>query len=79
MAEPGLVLAGVMAIAPLGMAPAEAFARLLDSAAVGAGRQARRDRHLGRHERRPGGRDCGWRDTPENRYGVARRSRARVR
>jgi len=33
-AEPGLVLAGVMAIAPLGMAPAEAFATLLDSAAV---------------------------------------------
>jgi PLP dependent protein len=32
--EPGLVLAGVMAIAPLGMAPREAFARLLDSAAV---------------------------------------------
>jgi pyridoxal phosphate enzyme (YggS family) len=33
-AEPGLVLAGVMAIAPLTMEPAEAFARLLDSAAV---------------------------------------------
>jgi pyridoxal phosphate enzyme (YggS family) len=33
-AEPGLVLGGVMAIAPLGLAPAEAFARLLDSAAV---------------------------------------------
>jgi PLP dependent protein len=33
-AEPGLVLAGVMAIAPLGMAPASAFARLLESAAV---------------------------------------------
>jgi PLP dependent protein len=33
-AEPGLVLAGVMAIAPLRMAPPEAFARLLDSAAV---------------------------------------------
>jgi pyridoxal phosphate enzyme (YggS family) len=33
-AEPGLVLAGVMAIAPLGMAPAEAFAALLESAAV---------------------------------------------
>ena len=33
-AEPGLVLAGVMAIAPLTMDPAEAFARLLDSAAV---------------------------------------------
>jgi PLP dependent protein len=32
--EPGLVLAGVMAIAPLGMAPREAFASLLDSAAV---------------------------------------------
>jgi PLP dependent protein len=32
--EPGLVLAGVMAIAPLGMAPPEAFARLLESAAV---------------------------------------------
>ncbi len=31
-AEPGLVLGGVMAIAPLGMAPADAFARLLDSA-----------------------------------------------
>jgi PLP dependent protein len=34
MAEPGLVLAGVMAIAPLGMPPADAFATLLDSAAV---------------------------------------------
>jgi pyridoxal phosphate enzyme (YggS family) len=34
VAEPGLVLAGVMAIAPLGMAPPEAFALLLDSAAV---------------------------------------------
>jgi PLP dependent protein len=34
LAETGLVLAGVMAIAPLGMAPAEAFARLGDSAAV---------------------------------------------
>jgi len=33
-AEAGLVLAGVMAIAPLGMPPADAFARLLDSAAV---------------------------------------------
>jgi PLP dependent protein len=33
-AEPGLVLAGVMAIAPLGMAPPEAFASLLESAAV---------------------------------------------
>jgi PLP dependent protein len=33
-AEPGLVLGGVMAIAPLGLAPAAAFARLLDSAAV---------------------------------------------
>jgi PLP dependent protein len=34
MAEPALVLAGVMAIAPLSMAPADAFARLLESAAV---------------------------------------------
>jgi uncharacterized pyridoxal phosphate-containing UPF0001 family protein len=33
-AEPGLVLGGVMAIAPLGMAPADAFARLLVSAAA---------------------------------------------
>ena len=33
-AEPGLVLAGVMAIAPLTMEPSDAFARLLDSAAV---------------------------------------------
>jgi PLP dependent protein len=33
-AEPGLILAGVMAIAPLGMAPLEAFGLLLDSAAV---------------------------------------------
>ena len=33
-AEPGLVLGGVMAIAPLGMAPGDAFARLLDSAEV---------------------------------------------
>jgi pyridoxal phosphate enzyme (YggS family) len=33
-AEEGLILAGVMAIAPLGMPPAEAFAKLLDSAAV---------------------------------------------
>ena len=31
-AEPGLVLGGVMAIAPLGQRPAEAFARLLGSA-----------------------------------------------
>jgi PLP dependent protein len=34
MAEAGLVLAGVMAIAPLAMSPAEAFAELLDSAAL---------------------------------------------
>ena len=34
IAEAGLVLAGVMAIAPLGMLPADAFARLLDSAAA---------------------------------------------
>jgi PLP dependent protein len=34
MNEAGLVLAGVMAIAPLGMPPADAFAGLLDSAAV---------------------------------------------
>ena len=34
MAESGLVLAGVMAIAPLGMPPADAFARLRDSAGV---------------------------------------------
>ena len=33
-AEDGLVLAGVMAIPPLGMAPADAFARLLESAAA---------------------------------------------
>ena len=32
MAEDGLVLAGVMAVAPLGMPPAAAFTRLLDSA-----------------------------------------------
>jgi len=31
-AEPGVVLGGVMAIAPLGMVPADAFARLLASA-----------------------------------------------
>jgi PLP dependent protein len=34
IAEHGLVLVGVMAIAPLTMEPADAFARLLDSAAV---------------------------------------------
>jgi PLP dependent protein len=34
MDEAGLVLAGVMAIAPLGVPPAEAFARLGDSAAA---------------------------------------------
>jgi hypothetical protein len=34
MAEDGLVLAGVMAVAPLGAPPAEAFTRLLDSAAA---------------------------------------------
>jgi PLP dependent protein len=34
MNEAGLVLAGVMAIAPLGLPPADAFARLLDSAAA---------------------------------------------
>jgi PLP dependent protein len=34
VAEEGLVLAGVMAVAPLGMPPAGAFAKLLDSAAV---------------------------------------------
>ena len=33
-AEEGLVLGGVMAIAPLSMVPADAFARLLDSAAA---------------------------------------------
>jgi PLP dependent protein len=33
-AEAGLVLAGVMAVAPLGMPPADAFARLRDSAAA---------------------------------------------
>jgi pyridoxal phosphate enzyme (YggS family) len=33
-AESGLVLGGVMAIAPLGVAPAAAFARLLDSASA---------------------------------------------
>jgi pyridoxal phosphate enzyme (YggS family) len=33
-AEAGLVLGGVMAVAPLGMAPAGAFARLLESAAA---------------------------------------------
>ena len=33
MAEEGLSLAGVMAVAPLGVAPAAAFAKLLDSAA----------------------------------------------
>jgi pyridoxal phosphate enzyme (YggS family) len=34
MAEAGLVLAGVMAVAPLGVPPAEAFSRLIDSAAA---------------------------------------------
>jgi PLP dependent protein len=33
-AEEGLVLGGVMAVAPLSMTPADAFARLLDSAAA---------------------------------------------
>jgi pyridoxal phosphate enzyme (YggS family) len=33
-AEAGLVLCGVMAVAPLGMTPADAFTRLLDSAAA---------------------------------------------
>jgi PLP dependent protein len=33
-AEPGLVLAGVMAIAPLGMPPTEAFAKLAEAAAA---------------------------------------------
>ena len=33
-AEPGLVLGGVMAIAPLGMPPAHAFARLAESASA---------------------------------------------
>jgi uncharacterized pyridoxal phosphate-containing UPF0001 family protein len=33
-AETGLVLRGVMAVAPLGMAPAAAFTRLLDSASA---------------------------------------------
>jgi pyridoxal phosphate enzyme (YggS family) len=33
-AEPGLILGGVMAIAPLGLEPAAAFARLRDSAAL---------------------------------------------
>jgi PLP dependent protein len=33
-AESGLVLGGVMAVAPLGVAPAEAFAKLRDSAAA---------------------------------------------
>jgi PLP dependent protein len=33
-ADSGLVFCGVVAIAPLGMAPAEAFARLLDSASA---------------------------------------------
>jgi PLP dependent protein len=33
-AEPGLVLAGAMAIAPLGMPPAEAFAKLAEAAAA---------------------------------------------
>jgi pyridoxal phosphate enzyme (YggS family) len=33
-AESGLVLRGVMAVAPLGMAPAAAFTRLLDSASA---------------------------------------------
>ncbi len=75
-AEPGLVLGGVMAIAPLGMAPAEAFARLLDSAAAGAGGAAVRHGDIRRHERRFRGRRRGRRDTPANWYGVARRSRA---
>jgi PLP dependent protein len=34
MAESGLVLSGVMAIAPLGVPPADAFAKLLESAAA---------------------------------------------
>jgi hypothetical protein len=34
MAEEGLMLAGVMAVAPLGMPPVEAFTKLLDSAAA---------------------------------------------
>ena len=34
LAEEGLVLAGVMAVAPLGMPPAAAFTKLLDSAAA---------------------------------------------
>ena len=72
----GLVLGGVMAIAPLDMAPAAAFARLPDSAAARAGHQAGRDGDFGRDERRSGGRGGGWRDTPANWYGVARRPRA---
>ena len=75
-AEEGLVLGGVMAIAPLSMPPADAFARLVVSAA--AVRQIRPAATVisAGMSRRSRGRGRSWCDTPANRYGVARRSRA---
>ena len=75
-AEEGLVLGGVMAIAPLSMPPADAFARLVVERGRGAPDPSGRHGDLGRHERRSRGRGRSWCDTPANRYGVARRSRA---
>ena len=75
-AEPGLVLGGVMAVAPLGVPAAAAFAGLAPaSAAVRAVRPAAAIISAG-HERRPGRGGRSGRDTPANRYGVARRSEA---
>ncbi len=55
-AEDGLVLGGVMAVAPLGEPAAAAFGRLADIAAGVRARPPGRDHDLGGHERRPGGR-----------------------
>ena len=50
-AEPGLLLGGVMAVAPLGMAPAEAFAPLRACSDTIRAGPAGSEHHLRGHER----------------------------
>ena len=75
-AEPGLVLGGVMAVAPLGVPGRGRLRRARPRLGRGPRGPARRGHHFGGHERRPGRGRRGGRDTPENWYGVARRSEA---
>ena len=77
-AEEGLVLGGVMAMAPLGVPPGPGIRDASANRRRGARVLSGRGHSVGGNERRFGRGHCRWRDTHSRRYGVARRP-ARLR